>query len=71
MMKSLTVNIFGMHCDACVNRVKQSLETVPGVDVEDVQVGTAKMKYDETIANPAAIQAAIRKIGFEIANIPR
>jgi copper chaperone CopZ len=71
MMKSLTVNISGMHCDACVSRVKQSLETVPGVDVEDVQVGTAKMKYDEAIANPAAIQAAIRKIGFEIANIPR
>lgn len=66
MAKDLTLNISGMHCGACVNRVTQALEKVPGVDVQDVQVGAAKVKYDETAANPALIKAAIRKIGFEV-----
>lgn len=67
MIKHLTVKVSGMHCGACVNRVTQALKTVRGVNVEDVQVGTAKLNYDEAVVDPAEIGAAIRKIGFEIA----
>lgn len=66
MTKELTINISGMHCGACVTRVTQALKKVPGVYVEDVQVGTAKVRYDEAVATPAAIQTAIHKIGFEV-----
>jgi copper chaperone len=64
--KDLTIDISGMHCGACVNRLTQALKKIPGVEVDDVQVGTAKVRYDESQADDAAIQAAIRKVGFEV-----
>jgi copper chaperone len=66
MAQELNVKISGMHCGACVNRVTQALKKVPGVAVEDVQVGSAKVSYEPDQAGTDQIRAAIEKIGFAV-----
>ena len=59
----MNITIDGMHCQACVNRVRKALETVPGAKPEKVDVGTAVVAVD-----PGAEQAvldAVRKAGYE------
>jgi copper chaperone len=66
MANQLTLNISGMHCDACVRRVTAALEKVPGIVVEDVKVGTARLRIPDGQADTEAIHAAVRKTGFEV-----
>jgi copper chaperone CopZ len=55
--------IEGMHCQACVQRVRKALEKVDGVQVQDVEVGSAEVAADTS--HQSAVLDAIRKIGFE------
>ena len=66
MAHTLSLKIGGMHCGGCVNRVTQALKNVPGIEVEDVQVGSARVRYEEEKATLGTIQASIRKIGFDV-----
>ena len=50
-----------MHCSACIQRVREVLEAIPGTKVEDVQIGTAQI---ESAAEPATILKQLRDIGF-------
>ncbi|MEP6961453.1 MAG: cation transporter [Acidobacteriota bacterium] len=59
----MKVEIEGMHCEACVRRVKMALEKVPGAKVESVAVGSAGVAVDS--AHEADVLAAIRKAGYE------
>ena len=42
----MRVAIEGMHCDACVRRVRKAIEKVAGAHVEDVQIGSAVISID-------------------------
>ena len=46
-MSEITLNIDGMHCGACVKRVTQTLEKVPGAEVLEVRIGAARLKADD------------------------
>lgn len=59
----MRVAIDGMHCQACVQRVKEALEKTEGVQVEEVQVGSAVVSVDA--AREAAVIEAVRKAGYE------
>lgn len=59
-MKTITLNIEGMHCGACVRRVTQALERIPGAEVMEVRVGAARVKADD----PAPVVAALAKAGY-------
>ena len=59
----MRVSIEGMHCQACVQRVRKALEKVDGVAVSDVQVGSAQVSADP--AREAAVLEAVRKAGYE------
>jgi copper chaperone len=59
----MKIAIEGMHCDACVRRVKKALEKLPGIAVENVSVGSAEVAIDE--ANQEAVMEAIRDAGYE------
>lgn len=59
----MKIAIEGMHCDACVRRVKKALEKVPGITVENVAVGSADVAADE--AQKPAVLEAIRDAGYE------
>lgn len=64
-MTLLKLQIEGMHCGACVARVRKALDSVPSVQTRDVQVGSADLSYDPATVVEDAILAAVRKAGFE------
>jgi copper chaperone CopZ len=61
-MSTLTLRINNMHCGSCVQRVTQALNRVPGVTVEEVRIGAARLQVapeeNETII------AALQKAGY-------
>lgn len=59
-MATISLKIEGMHCQACVTRVKRALERVEDLKIHDVQVGSASV---EAMDVDAAI-AAVRKAGY-------
>ncbi len=61
-MSEILLNIEGMHCGACVKRVSQALERVPGAEVVEVRVGAARVKTDD----PAQAVAAVAKAGYTV-----
>ncbi len=64
MPTTLKLAIDGMHCGGCVTRVTNALNKLEGVDVRDVQVGSAALTYDDARLQPAAIVEAVNKLGF-------
>jgi len=63
-MSSSSLQINGMHCDACVRRVNAALAKTEGVLSSDVKIGRADVQFDESKVSPDQIAAAIEKIGF-------
>lgn len=59
----MKVQIDGMHCQACVQRVSKAIEKVEGARVERVEVGSAVVAADAS-REPAVLEA-IRKSGYE------
>ena len=56
--------IEGMHCAGCVNRLTTTLKKLGGVDVKEVQVGSAAVRYDASSFSAQTIADAINRIGF-------
>lgn len=59
----MKIAIEGMHCDACVRRVRKALESLDGVGVTNVTVGSAEVAAPEPLQT--AVLDAIRKAGYE------
>lgn len=59
-MSEITLTIEGMHCGACIRRVTQALQRVPGAEVEEVRVGAARVKAGDA----APLLAAVAKAGY-------
>lgn len=57
------MQIDGMHCGACVQRVTRALNQVPGTQVDEVRVGAARLHTESADTQPYL--AAVRKAGFE------
>jgi len=65
MENILNLAIEGMHCGACVSRVTGALQSVPGVTVNSVEVGSANVALDTAKATTQDLIAAVERIGFE------
>jgi copper ion binding protein len=65
-MKEITINIDGMSCQHCVMRVKKALEGLAGISNLSVEVGSAKMSFDESKIRQADIENAIAKAGYKV-----
>jgi copper chaperone len=63
-MREIQIDISGMSCGHCVARVTKALSSVPGVRVDDVQVGSARVAYEPSAASPDAILRAVRDLGY-------
>jgi copper chaperone len=63
-MQDLVLRIENMHCGACVRRVTQTLNSIAGVQVDEVQIGAARVHLTDTAVDPSAIVAAISKAGY-------
>jgi copper chaperone CopZ len=59
-----TIAIGGMSCGHCVAAVRGALEAIPGVAVEHVAVGEARIRRDPGRADRAAVESAIEEAGF-------
>ncbi len=59
----LRIAIDGMHCGACVRRVRAALEKVPGVAVTEVEIGRAQLQV-EGDGGAAAVIAALERAGY-------
>jgi copper chaperone CopZ len=63
MAEIMNLKIDGMHCDACVRRVRMALSRVPGVEVRDVSVGSAQVATNTATAED--LVKAVQEIGYE------
>ncbi|BHH82539.1 heavy metal translocating P-type ATPase [Desulforhopalus sp. 52FAK] len=66
-MKKYQSEITGMHCAACSSRIEKVVGNLEGVASCAVNLATARasIDYDDTVVTVQAIEASIKKIGFE------
>ena len=62
MPNTMKIQIEGMHCDACVMRVRKFLSKIPDARVKDVSVGAAEVEITPERRNEAL--QAIEKAGY-------
>lgn len=60
-----TIKIEGMTCSGCVNSVKKALDRLP-LNASEVEIGSARIEYDEKMVNHNQIVGAIEDAGFEV-----
>ena len=65
-MEKTVFNISGMSCGHCVKAVREELAKLPGVHVEDVQIGMARILYDPKLVDERVIETAIREAGYTV-----
>lgn len=63
-MTDLTLSITGMTCGHCVSSVSKALKGVDGVQVEDVRIGTAKLRFDESKTSAAQLAQVVTDEGY-------
>lgn len=54
-----------MHCGSCVRRVSQALASTPGLTVEEVRVGAARLRSEQNPAPADSAIAAVAKAGYK------
>lgn len=65
---SIRLSVVGMHCAACVSKVEKALRQLDGVSDARVNLATAGavVDYDPARVQPQAMEAAIKKLGYEV-----
>ncbi len=66
MTRSDTLALDGMGCAHCVRAVREALESVPGVTVDSVTVGEARVSYDDAAVSRDAIARAVAAEGYPL-----
>lgn len=64
-MTLLSLTIDGMSCGHCVMAVQKALRALDGVDVQQVEIGSASLQYDPAKRSLDDILSAVRDSGFE------
>jgi copper chaperone len=64
-MTTLNLKIDGMSCGHCVMSVQKALRALDGVQVDQVQIGSAQLHFDPATRAVDEILDAIRDAGFE------
>jgi copper chaperone len=63
-MESLKLTIEGMSCEHCVRAVKGRLAKTPGVAVDQVEIGSAILRYDPSKTSVDEIEEVIADEGY-------
>jgi copper chaperone CopZ len=64
-MERVTMRIDGMSCGHCVQAVRDALAELPGVEVEQVAIGSATVSYDPERTPQRELAEAVRDAGYE------
>ncbi len=64
-METLELTIDGMTCGHCVTAVRSALSGVNGVEVEDVTIGAARVRFDPGVVEPNQIVEAVEEEGYQ------
>lgn len=65
-MTEANIKIEGMSCQHCVMAVKKAIGGLKGIENADVAIGSAVVKYDESMVTIEDIDASIEKAGFKV-----
>jgi copper chaperone len=65
-MTELSMQISGMTCGHCVKAVRSALASVPGVEIENVAIGTATVRFDEQALDADTITKAVVDEGYPV-----
>lgn len=65
-MKTQELKIEGMTCNHCVMHVKKELSKLPHVQVDDVQIGTARVQYDSAKVSIVDLAQAVERAGYKL-----
>ena len=63
-MEHLNLTIEGMSCEHCLRAVRGRLERTPGVAVDNVEIGSATLRYDPAKTSIDDIEEAIADEGY-------
>ena len=61
---NLELEIEGMSCGHCVAAVSNALRELPGVDVESVGIGSARVRYEPEQVTTEQIILAVADAGY-------
>jgi len=64
-MQPLHLTIAGMSCGHCVARVSKTLQALEGLEVDDVRIGTADVRFDPNRRSVEDILEAVRDAGYQ------
>ncbi len=65
-MKSHELTIEGMSCNHCVMHVRKELSKISGIVIEDVQIGKARVQYDEAKVTTQNLADAVEHAGYKL-----
>ena len=61
-----TISIDGMSCQHCVRAVREAIEAIPGVELDDVEIGSATVRHDGDEAVREALREAVDEAGYTV-----
>ncbi|KKI62721.1 MULTISPECIES: copper ion binding protein [Staphylococcus] len=67
-MQQVTLNVQGMTCGSCVNKVEGRVGKLTGVESVKIHLseGAVDVKFNESIVELEEIKAAIKDTGYEV-----
>jgi copper chaperone CopZ len=65
-VQTVELAIGGMSCDGCVDRVRQALTAVPGLERVEVGIGTVSLDYYPEAVTVGVVREAIEELGFAV-----
>jgi len=65
-MTKQTLEIGGMTCGHCLMAVRNSLSQVPGLTIEELRVGRARVAFDAAVVPPTAAAEAVKDAGYSV-----
>ena len=61
-----TLTIDGMHCEHCVEAVREALESVQELSVNHVEIGAAEVTYEADALTREQLATVLDDVGYEL-----
>ena len=63
-MDTIDLTIEGMTCEHCLRAVRKRLGETPGVEIDDVRIGSARIRLDAATTSLDEVEEAIADEGY-------